>query len=236
MDVRRRPRPAIHAVRRAVDPLRLASGDHQQYGGHPGEDDRHRRLSRRRSQRCERRAHLVGDHRLCDAAAQLAAALQPADHPAGPSVCAWCRRQAVDAQRWRRGHWHVRAARLLWRRPIQRQSRRVRRQRLYQHAGHRRRAGQSLLRLPGDGSESRRAGERHRPGRAEWHGYLGRRGRGGRRSFDPEAGAQLRAGPLERRHHRLYRGEPWCDTRDPERRPARAQQHDARDARQRRPH
>ncbi len=177
--VRRRPRSAIHNRRRATDALWLASGDDTQHRGDPGEDGGERRLSRRRPQRRQRRADLVGDNRVRHAAAQLAAAVQRAAHGTGAYLCARFRRKAVGAQRRRRGQQHADGAGVLWGRGVQRQCCRVRRQRVHQHAAHRRREWQRVLRFPGNGGKPGGPGQRHRARRARWYRHLGRRRRGG---------------------------------------------------------
>ena len=104
----------------------------------------------------------------------------------------------------------------------------LRRQRLHQHADHRRPGGQRLLRLRRHRSQPGRARERHRPDRRRRRRQLGLGPRQRRRRRRRQGADQQRAGALARPRHALRRGQ--CRSglgAGSGRLPARARQHDA---------
>ena len=172
--VRRRPRAAIHAERRAAHALRLAGRDDEQHRRDPGEDGRHRRLSRRRPRRarparsCGRRPPTTSRRRTTGCR-RYNVLLTPQGRLYAPGAGGklLVRADADAASGTFATHVFYGAA-AYNANPAAFDGTRV-----HQHAAHRRCAGQRLLRLPRDRREPGRAGQRHRARRARRHAASG---------------------------------------------------------------
>ena len=202
-----RPRAAPTGEWRAPHPLRLAGRDVAQHDRRSGEDHRRGRLSRRGAVGGQRRPDLVGALRLRAAAAQLGAELRPGAHVDEPVVLPGVGRPALGQRQCRRRHRNAVPGRVLRRGRVPGVVGRVRRERLRQHADHRRFAGQRLLRLRRHRSESCRARQRHRARRRERGRHVGLGELHRRRCRDREGRDEQRAGAFDRRHDGLRRGQ-----------------------------